>query len=108
MTRLLCSLLALCALCVVCAACAAKTDWPRRVDGLRSLHVGMSKQDVLYQLGDPDAARASGNVGWLCYQLPAKDGSAHDRKKRAVWYVIKHVDNLVTTFGPATHEDHCG
>lgn len=92
------------------AGCASRHDhvWPRRVDGLRSLHVGMNKQQVLMELGDPDATRAAGRITYLCYQLPMRDASSRDAQRKGVWYFIKHEDNLVIKFGPATAEDNCG
>ncbi|AGW14083.1 hypothetical protein [Megalodesulfovibrio gigas] len=103
-------LVLLLALLTAGGGCASKQDhvWPRRVDGLRGLHVGMNKQQVLMELGDPDATRASGRITYLCYQLPMRDASKRDAQRKGVWYFIKHEDNLVIKFGPATAEDNCG
>lgn len=97
------------AICLA-AGCAALRDdtWPKRVDGLRNLHVGMTKQQVLMELGEPDATKANGRVTTLCYQLPQRERSGRGLKTTGVWYFIKHEDNLVTKFGPATAEDNCG
>lgn len=95
---------------LMACGCARGHDhvWPRRVDGLRNLHVGMSKQAVLTQLGHPDASKADGRVTYLCYQLPRRGGHGQEAYHEGVWYFIKHEDNLVTKFGPATASDNCG
>lgn len=107
---LICAFLCCALTFMVAGGCAKDYSkvWPRRVNGLRNLQVGMSKQAVLMQLGHPDASKADGPITYLCYQLPMKDMKNGETNTYGVWYFIKHEDNLVTKFGPATAEDNCG
>jgi hypothetical protein len=61
-------------------------------DKLNNIHIGMTRPDVIAQLGQPDSTSAQGNIEYLTYFL-SNDAT------RTQPYAVRLVDQKVESFG---------
>lgn len=72
---------------VCCAGCASSAQ-------LNKIQIGMTKDEVISILGQPDSMSAQGNVEYLTYYLVADAGYGRDQP-----YMVRLVDGKVESFG---------
>jgi hypothetical protein len=63
---------------------------------LNKLQIGMTKEQVIAILGQPDSTSAQANVEYLTYYLEADGIASYDRERA---YMVRLVDGKVESFG---------